>query len=92
MFSLLIVGPLMAILLVGWLVSRRDWRLRLRMRYGSGPLLEVVGRTQLTPSASVHLLRVDGRLMLISAHASGCCLLARWQEDSAARGRSCGAS
>jgi flagellar biogenesis protein FliO len=45
--------------------------------------LEAAGRLMLTPQHMVHVVRLDGRELVVATHPQGCCLLA---EQPAAKG------
>ncbi|MCX6621246.1 MAG: flagellar biosynthetic protein FliO, partial [Acidobacteria bacterium] len=38
---------------------------------GKCPAMERVGRLQLTPGHALHLVRLDGRTLLVGTHATG---------------------
>lgn len=75
--SVLLVIALAALL--AWRSSRGGWRRpawRAGLRDGEAAPLEVVARVALTPQHAVHLLRCEGRSLLVATHAQGCSLLA----------------
>ena len=51
-------------------------------RPGQPSRLETVGRVALTPQHAVHLVRVDGRELVVATHPQGCSLLAPPQEHT----------
>jgi len=53
---------------------------RVRKSSGGGRQLEVVERLPLTPSHSVHLIRVGNRTLLIGVAPGGCTLLEKSDE------------
>ena len=69
----------LAVLLVFLLLGTAVWKLR-----GGGPLLRgnangarmaSLGRLALTPQHAVHLLRIDGRDLILATHPQGCSVL-----------------
>ena len=71
--QLLAVGLVLALLIVGaHLAQRRGWlRLNLPTRRRVSRHLELVGRLALTPQHQLHLVRIEGRMLLIATHAQG---------------------
>ena len=67
------VGLVLALFLMGAAAARRrGWlRLNLPVRSSSGRPLELIDRFVLTPQHKLHLLRVDGRTLLIATHPKG---------------------
>jgi flagellar biogenesis protein FliO len=70
----------MGVLVVFALLAVTVWKLR------SGPLafprgtraesrLQAAGRINLTPQHAIHVIRVDGRELLVATHPQGCAVL-----------------
>jgi flagellar biogenesis protein FliO len=82
--SILLVFALLAALV--WRTRCGGWRwpaFKGAGRQGQGPL-EVVARVALTPQHAVHLVRCEGRDLLVATHAQGCSRLidARAEEEN----------
>jgi flagellar biogenesis protein FliO len=72
-----LIRQVLAVLLVFGLLGAAVWKLRhggLPKRSG-GPRLTSVGRLALTPQHAVHLLRIDGRELVVATHPQGCSIL-----------------
>jgi flagellar biogenesis protein FliO len=68
----------LAVLFVLALLGSAVWKLRggpFVRSSGNGPRLVSVARLALTPQHAVHLLRVDGRELVVTTHPQGCSLL-----------------
>jgi flagellar biogenesis protein FliO len=75
MLAVLAVMGLM-IALLQWLRRRGVAHLRTGLgRHRSGRRLELLERLPLTPQHSLHVVRMDGRSLLIGVSPSGCALL-----------------
>jgi flagellar biogenesis protein FliO len=83
-----LIRQLLGVLMVFGLLGAAVWRLR------SGPLrtpwrqaratrLETVGRVALTAQHAVHLVRIDGRELVVATHPHGCSLLGTAGEEQA---------
>jgi flagellar biogenesis protein FliO len=79
-------GQALAVLLVFALLAAAVWKLgrgagtgSLKMPWSragtSGRALEAVERVALTPQHAIHLIRFEGRDLLVSTHPQGCSLL-----------------
>lgn len=70
-----ILGVLMVFALLGMAV----WKLRsgtgLALKLKQNHRIESAGRLALTAQHAVHLVRVDGREMVVATHPQGCSLL-----------------
>ncbi|HEX8985404.1 MAG TPA: flagellar biosynthetic protein FliO, partial [Bryobacteraceae bacterium] len=83
-----VLGVLVVFALLGaamWLLRRNPADgIRNLIRKKSGRL-ESVERLALGPQHALHLVRFEGRVLLIAAHPGGCTLLetASWREDGA---------
>ena len=71
----------LAVLLVFGLLAAAVWKLRGVRSTGSGPRLASVGRLALTPHHAVHLLRIDGREVIVATHPHGCSVLSETSES-----------
>jgi flagellar biogenesis protein FliO len=47
------------------------------------------GRTQLSPSNSIHVIQVADRVLVVASHSSGCNLLASWDEEGSKEEQRC---
>jgi flagellar biogenesis protein FliO len=70
-----LIRQVLALLLVFALLGAAVWKLRGTRTGGPGPRLASVGRLVLTPHHSVHLLRIDGREVILATHPQGCSVL-----------------
>jgi flagellar biogenesis protein FliO len=83
-----LIREVLGVLLVFALLGAAAWKLRagnLRTPWSTGQTarLETVGRVALTPQHAVHLVRIDGRELVVATHPHGCSLLATAKEDQA---------
>ena len=72
--QLLAVGLVLALLLLAAAAAQRRGWVRLNWRSdseGSRRPLEILDRIQLTPQHQLHLLRTEGRTLLIATHPRG---------------------
>jgi flagellar biogenesis protein FliO len=90
-----ILQPLASIALVFALMGGSFWLLR-RSRMMSfraivtgrkSPAMERVGRLQLTPQHALHMVRFDGRLLLVGTHAAGLTVVEERPEALAESGK-----
>ncbi|MEO5922875.1 MAG: flagellar biosynthetic protein FliO [Bryobacteraceae bacterium] len=68
----------LAVLVVFALLGAAVWKLRggpLLLSRSERPRLASIGRLALTPQHAVHLLRIDGREMVVATHPQGCSVL-----------------
>jgi flagellar biogenesis protein FliO len=87
------IAPLASLLLVFGLLAGVLWWLRRlgiavpagRAAGGERARLEAVARLALGPHHNLHLVRVDGRLVLVACSPSGCALIHGWENADAAR-------
>jgi flagellar biogenesis protein FliO len=87
MQQLIAVLVVMGLLLrsVQWLRRRGLAHLRRGMRLRRSPRrLEAIERLPLTAQHSLHLVRMDGRSLLIGVSPTGCALLESWKNEPAA--------
>ncbi len=86
-----VVQQVLAILLVFGLLAVTVWTLRrgsislpgaFSRARGSGRALETVERVSLTAQHAVHLLRVNGRELVVMTHPQGCSLLVQDAQGS----------
>lgn len=74
--QMLVMGALLTLLLLPWLCRRAPARLRtLVSDQRSVRRLELIERLPLTPHHSLHVVRMDEKLLLIGVSPSGCVLL-----------------
>jgi flagellar biogenesis protein FliO len=82
-----LIRELLGIAVVFALLGFAVWKLRTGgatppWRSSQPSRLETVGRVALTPQHAVHLLRVDGRELVVATHPQGCSLLSTQQEKA----------
>ena len=65
----------LAVLLVLGLLLVAVWKLRGVRSGGTGQRLATVGRLPLTPQHAVHIVRIDGREVVVATHPQGCSVL-----------------
>lgn len=72
-----LLRQMLGVLLVFALLGAAVWKLRSGPGLGlkQNPRLESAGRLALTAQHAVHLVRVDGREMVVATHPHGCSLL-----------------
>lgn len=91
-----IVRPVASIAIVFLLMGATLWLLKRSRRLsfrtaltGAGrPSMERVGRLQLTPQHALHLVRLDGRVLLVGTHAAGLTVVEARTEAASATGSS----
>ena len=73
------LGVLLALALLGgtlwWLRNKGMAQLSIKRAGGKGRSIQVMERLALTPQHSLHLVRVEGRTLLIAASPGGCSIL-----------------
>ena len=82
--QLLAVVTVMALLLgaLQWLRRRGVAHIRTGLRLRRSPRrLELLEKLPLTAQHSLHVVRVDGRSLLIGVSPSGCALLESWKAE-----------
>ena len=83
-FSVLLVFALLGLAL--WKLRRRGPPLGALWRkpVAGGRALEAVERLALTPQHAVHLVRVNGRELVVATHPQGCTLLGEHNREACA--------
>jgi flagellar biogenesis protein FliO len=72
-----VIRQALAVLVVFALLGAAVWKLRggaFPVR-SAGPRLTSLGRLALTPQHAIHLVRVDGRELVVTTHPQGCSIL-----------------
>ena len=72
-----LIRQMLAVLLVFGLLGAAVWKLRsggFSVR-SSGARLVSEGRLVLTPQHAIHMLRIDGRELVVATHPQGCSVL-----------------
>lgn len=85
-----LIRQVLAVLAVFSLLGAAVWKLRggpfsLARTHSAGPRLASVGRIALTPQHAVHLVRIDGRELVVATHPQGCSLLGDAHSNGTAR-------
>jgi flagellar biogenesis protein FliO len=72
-----LIRQVLAVLLVFGLLGVAVWKLRggALVTRSAGARLSSAGRLALTPQHAVHLLRIDGRELVVATHPQGCSVL-----------------
>ncbi len=74
----------LAVLVVFVLLGAAVWKLRggpfIKTR-SQGPRLASVGRLVLTPHHAIHMLKIDGRELVVATHPQGCSVLSEVGES-----------
>jgi flagellar biogenesis protein FliO len=72
-----LIRQVLAVLLVFGLLGAAVWKLRGGAIPGraAGSRLVSTGRLALTPHHAIHLLRIDGRELVVATHPQGCSVL-----------------
>jgi flagellar biogenesis protein FliO len=85
-----LIRQVLAVLAVFALLAAAVWKLRggplsLTRARSDGPRLSSAGRIALTPQHVVHLIRIDGREIVVATHPQGCVLLSEIPASGAAK-------
>jgi flagellar biogenesis protein FliO len=81
-----VIRQTLAVLFVFGLLGAAVWKLRaggISLPRKASGRLESVGRIALTAQHAVHLVRIDGREIVVATHPQGCSLLATHPEANA---------
>ncbi len=81
-----LIRQALAVLLVFALLAAAVWKLRSGPLLGgrsNGPRLASAGRLMLTPQHAVHLVRIDGRELVVATHPQGCSILSEGESRKA---------
>lgn len=72
-----LIRQMLAVLLVFGLLGATLWKLRSGgfPTRSSGARIASEGRLALTPQHTIHLLRIDGRELVVATHPQGCSVL-----------------
>jgi len=72
-----LIRQVLAVLLVFGLLGTAVWKLRTGplARRSAGARLYSEGRLVLTPQHAIHMVRIDGREVVVATHPQGCTVL-----------------